>query len=186
MAQQLFGLIVLDLAILGKEFKGTFNQVDSLLKKIRNDFYIPDNIITEVWLTKIEVFYPCKCNNSLIILLIYELDPQFYRGQKSFVIPKRGLRPTHTAKYMLFSSNFQLQCLMNSKYVFIDATFNSSPPGFKQTLHIIAIDLRTNLAVLVCTCLMQCKQSDMYSSILEDLKTKIAEAGGIFESHRFL
>ena len=75
---------------------------------------------------------------------------------------------------------------MNAKYIFIDATFKSAPPHFKQILHIIAIDTRTNLAVLVSTCFMQSKDSGMYQSILEDLKVKVSESGGILEPHTVL
>ena len=154
--QQILDSIILDLEKLKKEFKGSVNQVDGLLKKLRNEAYSPDKNITDDWLTRIKVYYQCKCKLIIEHILINYLVPEFYRGQKSIVIPKSWRIPSHSAKYMLFSSNFQLQCLMNY------ATFKSAPPHFKQILHNISIDTRTNLAVLVSICFMQSKDSGMY------------------------
>ncbi|CAF3596017.1 unnamed protein product [Rotaria socialis] len=87
-------------------------------------------------------------------------------------------------RILVFSSDQQLELLFESETIFMDGTFDTTPPNFKQVYLIHAQKFGQGLPVAFC--LLPNKRGKTYTELIEQLKEKANTMGKQFKPKRII
>ena len=88
--------------------------------------------------------------------------------QKATAFPSRN-KNKKTELYYIFATDFQINLFDSVDFLFIDATFKTSPKGFYQTLNIICYCEEAKSTNPIFHISMTSKNKELYNSVFKEI-----------------
>ena len=141
------------------------NQIKYLLQKYREEKF-PSNDKYLIDISKINITYDEK-NINLINL------PFCYRYTSFININDNN----KLDKYIIFTTNFQINMLQKSTQILIDGTFKSCPKGYMQILNIAGYIPDIDSIIPIFMIPVTGKSENLYNRIFKEVKEIITDMG---------